>query len=135
MTSDGSAPILGPTYLGIRWERVRKTTTDLLQGTLDLLVLKTLSWGPAHGYGIARWIQQLTDDALRVGEGSLYPALHRLEERGWVEAEWRVSEHNRKAKFYRLTAEGRRQLTAEVASWGDFVAAVGKVLAATGQPA
>jgi len=114
---------------------VRKTTTDLLQGTLDLLVLKTLSWGPAHGYGIARWIQQLTDDALRVGEGSLYPALHRLEERGWVEAEWRVSEHNRKAKFYRLTAEGRRQLSAEVASWGDFVAAVGKVLAATGQPA
>ena len=114
---------------------MRKTTTDLLQGTLDLLVLKTLSWGPAHGYGIARWIQQLTDDALRVGEGSLYPALHRLEERGWIEAEWRVSEHNRKAKFYRLTAEGRRQLTAEVASWGDFVAAVGKVLAATGQPA
>ena len=114
---------------------MRKTTTDLLQGTLDLLVLKTLSWGPAHGYGIARWIQQLTDDALRVGEGSLYPALHRLEERGWVEAEWRVSEHNRKAKFYRLTAEGRRQLSAEVASWGDFVAAVGKVLAATGQPA
>ena len=114
---------------------MRKTTTDLLQGTLDLLVLKTLSWGPAHGYGIARWIQQLTDDALRVGEGSLYPALHRLEERGWVEAEWRVSEHNRRAKFYRLTAEGRRQLTVEVASWGDFVAAVGKVLAANGQPA
>ena len=114
---------------------MRKTTTDLLQGTLDLLVLKTLSWGPAHGYGIARWIQQLTDDALRVGEGSLYPALHRLEERGWVEAEWRVSEHNRKAKFYRLTAEGRQALTAEVASWGDFVAAVGKVLAATSQPA
>jgi len=113
---------------------VRKTTTDLLQGTLDLLVLKTLSWGPAHGYGIARWIQQLTDDALRVGEGSLYPALHRLEERGWVEAEWRVSEQKRKAKFYRLTTEGRRQLTVEVASWGDFVAAVGKVLAATGQP-
>lgn len=113
---------------------MRKTTTDLLQGTLDLLVLKTLSWGPAHGYGIARWIQQLTADALRVGEGSLYPALHRLEERGWIEAEWRISEHNRKAKFYRLTAEGRRQLTEEVASWGDFVAAVGKVLSATGQP-
>jgi PadR family transcriptional regulator, regulatory protein PadR len=114
---------------------VRKATTDLLQGTLDLLVLKTLSWGPAHGYGIARWIQQLTDDALVVGEGSLYPALHRLEERGWVEAEWRVSELNRRAKFYRLTTEGRRQLRVELASWGGFVAAVGKVLAADSQPA
>ena len=109
-------------------------SVDLLRGTLDLLVLRALSWGPAHGYAVARWIEQATNDVLRVGEGSLYPALHRLEERGWVEAEWRVSELNRKAKFYRLTAEGRRQLTAEVASWGDFVAAVGKVLAATTQP-
>ena len=109
--------------------------TELLHGTLDTLVLKTLSWGPRHGYGIARWIQQLTDDALVVGEGSLYPALYRLEERGYVEAEWRVSELNRRAKFYRITAAGRRQLRAEVASWGGFVAAVGKVLDATGQPA
>ena len=82
--------------------------SDLLQGTLDLLILKTLSWGPAHGYAVARWIQQLTGAVLTVGEGSLYPALHRLEERGWVETEWRLSEHNRRAKFYTLTAKGRQ---------------------------
>ena len=113
----------------------RPTQLDLLQGTLDLLVLKTLSWGPAHGYSVARWIQQLTDDVLKVGEGSLYPALHRLEERGWVDSEWRRSENNRKAKFYRLTAAGRAQLRAESASWNLFAAAVTKVLQATGQPA
>ena len=75
-----------------------KPTIDLLQGTLDLLVLKTLSWGPAHGYAVARWIQQLTGEVLQVGEGSLYPALHRLEERGWVESEWGVSDAHRRAK-------------------------------------
>jgi transcriptional regulator len=107
---------------------------DLLQGTLDLLVLKTVSWGPAHGYAIARWIQQLTGDVLTVGEGSLYPALHRLEERGWIEAEWRVSEQNRRAKFYRLTARGRQQLRAETATWTQFVDAVASVLRATRQP-
>src|ERR671923_1203835 len=96
---------------------------DLLQGTLDLLVLKTLSWGPAHGYSVARWIQQLTNDVLDVGEGSLYPALHRLEERGLVESEWRRSENNRKAKFYRLTPAGRTQLRAESATWTRFVGA------------
>lgn len=79
---------------------------DLLPGALDLLVLKNLSWGPAHGYSVARWIQRLTDDVLQVGEGSLYPALHRLEERGWVESDWRRSANNRKAKFYRLTPAG-----------------------------
>ena len=103
-------------------------TLDLLQGTLDLLVLKTLSWGPAHGYSVARWIQQLTDDVLRVGEGSLYPALHRLEERGWVESEWRLSENNRKAKFYKLTAAGRAQLRAEVSQLKTYVGALWKVL-------
>jgi transcriptional regulator len=112
-----------------------KPTVDLLQGTLDLLILKTLSWGPAHGYAIARWIQQLTGEVLQVGEGSLYPALHRLQERGWVESEWRVSEHNRRAKFYTLTARGRQQLRAETASWHQFVDAVGRVLVATRQPA
>src|SRR5919206_349049 len=81
-----------------------RTPIDLLQGTLDLLVLKTLSWGPAHGYAVARWIEQLTGQVLQVGEGSLYPALHRLEERGGVEADWQLSEHKRRAKFYRLTA-------------------------------
>jgi len=113
---------------------VPSSQLDLLQGTLDLLVLKTVSWGPAHGYGIARWIQQLTGDVLTVGEGSLYPALHRLEERGWIEAEWRVSEQNRRAKFYRLTARGRQQLRAETATWTQFVDAVASVLRATRQP-
>jgi PadR family transcriptional regulator, regulatory protein PadR len=112
-----------------------KPTVDLLQGTLDLLILKTLSWGPAHGYAVARWIQQLTGEVLQVGEGSLYPALHRLQERGWVESEWRVSEHNRRAKFYTLTPRGRQQLRAETASWHQFVEAVGRVLVATRQPA
>ena len=108
---------------------------ELLQGTLDLLVLKTLSWGPAHGYSVARWIQHLTEDVLSVGEGSLYPALHRLEERGWVASEWRRSENNRKAKFYRLTPAGRAQLRAEAASWTRVVRAIGRVLQATSQPA
>ena len=109
--------------------------TDALRGSLDLLVLKTLSWGPAHGYSVARWIQQLTDDVLRVGEGSLYPALHRLEERGWVESEWRRSENNRKAKFYELTSQGRAQLRSESASWDQFALAIQKVLRASEQPA
>lgn len=108
---------------------------DLLQGTLDLLVLQTLSWGPAHGYAIARWIERLTSDVLQVGEGSLYPALHRLEEREWIEAEWRQTEHNRRAKFYRLTGRGRQQLRAETASWARMVEAVGRVLQTTEQPA
>jgi PadR family transcriptional regulator len=107
---------------------------DLLQGTLDLLLLKTLSWGPAHGYSVARWIEQLTGDMLRIGEGSLYPALHRLEEREWIESEWRVSEHNRRAKFYRLTARGRHQLRAETTTWLSFVEAMTRVLASTAQP-
>ncbi|HEY9427203.1 MAG TPA: PadR family transcriptional regulator [Gemmatimonadaceae bacterium] len=107
---------------------------DLLQGTLDLLVLKTLSWGPAHGYAIARWIQQLTGQVLDVGEGSLYPALHRLEERGWVKSEWQLSPNNRRAKFYQLTTRGRQQLRTETASWTEFVDAVGKVLRTTTQP-
>ena len=113
----------------------RPANLDLLQGTLDLLVLKTLSWGPAHGYSVARWIQQLTDDVLTVGEGSLYPALHRLEERGWVESEWRRSENNRKAKFYKLTPQGRAQLRSESASWNQFALAIQKVLRASEQPA
>ena len=112
-----------------------KPTVDLLQGTLDLLILKTLSWGPAHGYAIARWIQQLTGEALTVGEGSLYPALHRLEERDLVHAEWRLTENNRRAKFYSLTTMGRRQLRVESDGWGRFVEAVGRVLRATDQPA
>jgi transcriptional regulator len=110
------------------------STLDLLQGTLDLLILKALSWGPAHGYAIARFVERLTGDALSIGEGSLYPALHRLEARRAVASEWRVSDRNRKAKFYRLTPGGRQLLRQEAASWTDFVAAVGKVLKTTEQP-
>jgi PadR family transcriptional regulator, regulatory protein PadR len=101
---------------------------DLLKGTLDLLILKTLSWGPAHGYAVARWIEQVTDDVLRVEEGSLYPALHRLEKRGWIASEWGLSDNNRRAKYYDLTADGRKQLRAESADWSRFAAAVFKVL-------
>jgi transcriptional regulator len=97
---------------------------DILRGTLDLLILKALSWGPAHGYGVARWIQRATDDALEVGEGTLYPALHRLEERGWISATWGASENNRQAKFYALTRRGRTQLRAETASWHRYATAV-----------
>ena len=102
--------------------------SELLHGTLDTIILKTLSWGPRHGYGIARWIQQQTDDALRIGEGSLYPALYRMERRGWVETEWGVSDTDREVKFYRLTATGRARLKVELAQWRDFTAAVGKIL-------
>ena len=101
---------------------------DLLQGTLDVLILKTLSWGPLHGYAVVRWIARQTEDALRIEEGALYPALHRMEGRGWIEAEWGVSENNRRAKFYRLTDEGRRQLQAEAVSWQRYAEAVGQVL-------
>jgi PadR family transcriptional regulator len=101
---------------------------DLLQGTLDVLILKALSWGPLHGYAVVRWIGQRTEDALRIEEGALYPALHRMEQRGWIEAEWGVSENNRRAKFYRLTDEGRRQLHSEAVSWQRYAEAVGKVL-------
>ncbi len=101
---------------------------DLLQGTLDLLVLKVLGAGPNHGYGIATRLHQLSDDVLRVEEGSLYPALYRMERRGWIEAEWGLSETNRKVKFYRLTAAGRERLKVETAQWSRFTAAVSKVL-------
>ena len=101
---------------------------DLLQGTLDVLILKALSWGPLHGYAIVRWIGRTTEDVLRIEEGALYPALHRMERRGWIEAEWGMSEKNRKAKFYRLTDDGRRALNAESDTWQRYSQAVGKVL-------
>src|SRR3954466_9366029 len=96
----------------------------LLQGTLELLVLKTLSWGPMHGYGIASWIETATDDVLSVEEGSLYPALYRMARKGWIKAEWGVSENNRRAKFYRLTPQGRQQLRDQTSGWQRFAAAV-----------
>lgn len=111
-----------------------RDSLDMLQGTLDLLILKILTWGPAHGYAIVRWIKQLSGDELMVSEGSLYPALHRLDERGWVESEWKISDAGRRARFYRLTSKGRAQLRVEHVSWGRFVRAVSQVLEAESQP-
>ena len=107
---------------------MRKNQSDLLQGTLDLLVLKTLQSGPTHGWDIAQRIQQMSKEVLTVGQGSLYPALHRLEAQGWISAEWGASDNNRKAKYYRLTAAGRKQLLAETESWKQFTAAVDLIL-------
>ena len=104
---------------------------EFKRGAIELLILKTLSWGPMHGYGIARWIQTTTDDALRVEEGSLYPALNRLEDKEMIEAAWGVSENNRRAKFYSLTTRGRQALRAEARSWNRFADAIAKVLDAT----
>jgi PadR family transcriptional regulator, regulatory protein PadR len=102
---------------------------DLLQGTLDLLILRTLVVGPMHGWAISQRIQQISEEVLRVNQGSLYPALHRLEAAGWIEAEWgRSVEHNRQAKFYRLTSTGRRQLRDETAQWERMAAAVQRIL-------
>ena len=101
-----------------------QSSQDILRGTLDLLILQALRWGPAHGYGVARWIEQATDDALAVGEGTLYPALHRLEERGWVAASWGASETNRRAKYYALTKVGRAQLRVEADDWRRYAKAV-----------
>ncbi len=106
-----------------------KSKNDLLQGTLALLVLKTLRRGPMHGYGITLHIQRASGDALRVEEGSLYPALHRMEQDGWIAAEWATSENNRRARYYCLTAKGRKQLAEEEESWERLTQAVASVLA------
>jgi len=110
------------------------TRLELLRGSLNVLILKALVWGPLHGYAITNLIQLQSEDALLLEEGTLYPALWRLESKGWVEAEWGLSENNRKAKFYRLTAEGRKQLAHETRVWEAYAAAVAKVLAATQPP-
>jgi transcriptional regulator len=114
---------------------VANANVEVLRGTLDLLILKALSGGPAHGYAVARWIEWATNDVLSIEEGSLYPALHRLSERGWVAAEWGSSENNRRAKFYTLTAKGRAQLRLETATWTRFANAVFAALDAPPQPA
>jgi PadR family transcriptional regulator PadR len=106
-----------------------ESTSDVLRGTLDLLILKTLTLEPMHGWGVSQRIQQLSADALRVGQGSLYPALQRLEGKGWITSEWRRTEENRRAKYYRLTPTGRRALGEERASWRDHVTAVERILA------
>jgi PadR family transcriptional regulator, regulatory protein PadR len=104
-------------------------TLDLVRGTLDLLILKTLTWGPPmHGYAIAAAIRQSTDETLLVEEGALYPALYRMEAKGWIEAEWGLSENNRRAKYYRLTPDGRRHFRSEEKSWNAYSAAVEKLL-------
>ena len=105
-----------------------RTALDLLQGTLDVLILKTLSWQPMHGYGVSRWIGQRTDGVLGIEDAALYQALHRLERRRWLESEWGLSENNRRAKFYSLTSEGRKQLRAESSTWRQYAEAVFKVL-------
>jgi len=105
-----------------------KAPSDLLRGTVEMLVLRTLSGGPRHGYGIARWIQETTDQAVVLEDGSLYPALYRMERQGWIDSEWRTSELGRRAKYYELTREGRARLAAETANWLAFSTAVSKVL-------
>jgi PadR family transcriptional regulator PadR len=105
-----------------------KPKSDLLQGTLDLLVLKTLELAPMHGWGISQRIQQISESVLQVNQGSLYPALHRLEEKGWIHATWAASENNRQAKYYELTRLGKKQLTEETANWERLSVAVGRIL-------
>jgi transcriptional regulator len=108
-----------------------KQKSDLLQGTLDLLILKTLALEPMHGWGISQRIQQISDGVLNINQGSLYPALYRLEQKGWIVAEWDSSENNRKAKYYELTKTGRKQLTEETANWERLASAITQVLEAT----
>ena len=108
-----------------------RSNEDVLQGTLDLLILRTLTLEPMHGWGITQRIQQLSSDAFQVGQGSLYPALQRLEKKGWISSDWDVSENNRRAKYYTLTAHGRKALGAELESWRRFVGAVELVIAGT----
>jgi transcriptional regulator len=107
---------------------VRSDSADLLQGTLGILILKALLAGAAHGYGVARWVETQTDDVLRIEEGSLYPALRRLEDKGWVRSEWGLSENNRRARFYTITAAGRAHLRAEATVWLRYAGAVTHVL-------
>jgi PadR family transcriptional regulator, regulatory protein PadR len=111
------------------------SNVDILKGTLDLIVLKGLSWGPRHGFALARWIQRTTADAIMVEEGSLYPALYRMEDRGWIKASWATTENGRRAKYYKLTAAGRRQLAAEQESWRSMTVIMNTLLAAAEEPA
>jgi len=100
----------------------------LIQGTLDVLILKALTFGSQHGFAVAQWIRQTSDDALRIDDGALYTALHRMERRGWIESEWGLSDNNRRAKYYRLTRDGRRRLHADRATWTRYAEAVFKIL-------
>ena len=110
------------------------TDLDLIQGTLDVMILKSLSWGPMHGFAIAKWIRLTTEDVLQIDDGALYPALHRMEFRGFIDADWDLTENKRRAKYYRLTAKGKQQLRVRASSWDRYSAAVSKVIGATVQP-
>ena len=107
------------------------TELNVFRSSLDLVILKAISWGPRHGYAIAEWIDQATSATILIEEGTLYPALYRIEQRGWIESEWGVSENNRRARFYKLTRSGRKQLAVEESQWEHLTAAVAKVLQAT----
>jgi PadR family transcriptional regulator len=106
----------------------------LLQGTLDVMILKALSWGPMHGFAVAKWIRSTTDDVLQIDDGALYPALHRMEHRALIDADWDLTENKRRAKYYRLTSKGRQELRARSSSWDRYASAVTKVIHATVQP-
>ena len=106
----------------------------LLQGTLDVMILKALSGGPMHGFAVAKWIRSTTDDVLQIDDGALYPALHRMEHRGLIDADWDLTENKRRAKYYRLTAKGRQELRVRATSWDRYASAVSKVIHATVQP-
>ncbi|HEX6814188.1 MAG TPA: PadR family transcriptional regulator [Gemmatimonadaceae bacterium] len=121
--------------IGTKGERPLAASIDILRGTLDVLVLKALSWGPSHGYDVATWIERATGDVLSVGEGTLYPALHRLRSKGWVRSSWGVSDNGRRACYYELTATGRAQLRVEKANWTRYATAVFAALAAPAKPA
>jgi PadR family transcriptional regulator PadR len=111
-----------------RYNELLVQKMDLLQGTLDMLILKVLQHGPLHGFGIAQRIEQLSDELLSVGEGSLYPALYRLQQQGWIESEWGASENNRRAKYYTLTKAGRKQLEVEATGWEQMCLAIGRIM-------
>ena len=106
----------------------------ILQGTLDVMILKAVSWGPMHGFAVAKWIRSTTDDVLQIDDGALYPALHRMEHRGLIDADWDLTENNRRAKYYRLTTKGRQELRARSSTWDRYASAVSKVIHATVQP-
>lgn len=126
-----AGPGAGPYYSHERFRGrpMAQADLELMQGTLDLLVLKALVFGARHGYAVARWVGETTDDDLQIEEGALYTALHRMERRGWIEAEWGQSDNNRRAKFYELTTTGRSQLRARTRTWTRYARAVSKVLA------
>jgi len=104
---------------------------EIVQGTLDFLILRTLNWGPQHGFGVARWIRQVTGERLQIEDGALYPALHRMEQKGWISSTWEITENRRKAKVYSLTARGRRQLTEQTTAWDGYVEAVQRIIIAS----